>query len=350
MKALGIFRGFPGLGRVVSGIALMETLRDKFMWEIEMISYLQGNAYLRSKGYIVQQEVSSFDYCSIGLLPTNKMGEFIHNHIRTVHPDVVLIDGEPLILQSLRISYPKLKIIALLNPSDVNNPLNNKEAMDFFNEMYTKADLAIVHGIQAVKTKYSYESLISVNTILRPEVLNISNFPIGHIYCVLGGGTVNVDDAFTNTTLTIAKHYLSIAKRFPTYKMHIVCSNYDIYHAVSKMNDTNEVILHDEVLSPAEIYSNANLIITRSGRNSLSELAYLGIPAISFVSGCSYRIAEQKQNIANLSAPNIATAPLEISTEALYGLCLQQIGQRYSTAFKCGNDEAIIAIQQLLNP
>ena len=49
---------------------------------------------------------------------------------------------------------------------------------------------------------------------------------------------------------------------------------------------------------PAEqYYCNAGLVITRSGRNTLSELAYLGIPAISFVSGCSYRKIEQTNNI-----------------------------------------------------
>ena len=42
MKILGIFRGFPGLGRVVSGVALLETLRDKYDCEIKCISYLQG--------------------------------------------------------------------------------------------------------------------------------------------------------------------------------------------------------------------------------------------------------------------------------------------------------------------
>ena len=29
-KALGIFRGFPGLGRVVAGVALLEILREEY--------------------------------------------------------------------------------------------------------------------------------------------------------------------------------------------------------------------------------------------------------------------------------------------------------------------------------
>lgn len=48
-KILGIFRGFPGLGRVVSGVSLLETLRDEYGYCIDIISYLQGNRYLELK-------------------------------------------------------------------------------------------------------------------------------------------------------------------------------------------------------------------------------------------------------------------------------------------------------------
>lgn len=51
MRILGIFRGFPGLGRVVAGVSLLEELRDQYGANIRMISYLQGNEYLKSKGY-----------------------------------------------------------------------------------------------------------------------------------------------------------------------------------------------------------------------------------------------------------------------------------------------------------
>lgn len=147
MKVLGIFRGFPGLGRVVSGVSLLETLRDKYACKIKMISYLQGNCYLRLRGYEGMQEAIPMDFCSIGLLPTNRMGVHIHSEIKSFAPDIVLVDGEPLIVQSLKISYPSLKIVTLLNPADVDNPHNDKEAMDFFNHLYSLSDLAIVHGL-----------------------------------------------------------------------------------------------------------------------------------------------------------------------------------------------------------
>ena len=136
-KILGIFRGFPGLGRVVSGVSLLETLRDEYGYCIDIISYLQGNRYLELKGYENLHEVGSMDYCSIGLLPTNVMGAHIHEKMRSFLPDIVIIDGEPLIIQALRISYPKLKIVVLLNPSDVDNEQNDQEAMRYFNAMYS---------------------------------------------------------------------------------------------------------------------------------------------------------------------------------------------------------------------
>lgn len=50
-KILGILRGFPGLGRVVSGVSILETLRDSYGYDIKIISYLQGNKYLYSRSY-----------------------------------------------------------------------------------------------------------------------------------------------------------------------------------------------------------------------------------------------------------------------------------------------------------
>lgn len=68
MRILGIFRGFPGLGRVVAGVSLLEELRDQYGANIRMISYLQGNEYLKSKGYADLHEATPhgllFDWLS----------------------------------------------------------------------------------------------------------------------------------------------------------------------------------------------------------------------------------------------------------------------------------------------
>lgn len=45
MKIFGIFRGFPGLGRVVVGAGLLSMLKARGH-EVKAYSYLQGNAVL----------------------------------------------------------------------------------------------------------------------------------------------------------------------------------------------------------------------------------------------------------------------------------------------------------------
>ena len=346
-KILGIFRGFPGLGRVVAGVSLLETLRDNYDCDVSVISYLQGNKYLASHGYVNLPEATPRDYCSIGLLPTNKMGVYIHDTIRDFMPDAILIDGEPLILQSIKISHPSIKTIALLNPADVNNPHNDKEAMDYFNAMYSLSDLAIVHGLRLVEKDQRYKNIISINTIIRHEIISMKNIPTNNIYCVLGGGTVNVAQQFEDSTLRIGELCLKAASLLPDYTMHIICSSQNISKALKEYNYPENVRLYNDIVTPQHYYSNAGLVITRSGRNTLSELAFLGIPAISFVSGCTYRKVEQSNNLTDLNTTSIVPASLDMSTEELAGLCLKMIGKRADCLLQCGNDEAIKHIMQL---
>lgn len=346
MRILGIFRGFPGLGRVVSGVSLLETLRDCYACEVKMISYLQGNRYLESRGYTDIQEAIPMDYSSIGLVPTNRMGVFIHSTINSFSPDIVLIDGEPLIIQALRISYPNLKIVTLLNPADVDNPHNDKEAMDYFNHLYSLADLAIVHGLRKPNLVYSYKRQISLGTIIRNEILKIDYKPSNDIYCILGGGTVNVGYQFESSTIAIANISKQLAKLLKSYNMHIICSSQNIYDALCENQNEDNVILHNNVLKAEEYYSKAALVITRSGRNTLSELAYLGIPALSFVTGDNYRRIEQEQNLANINAANISAVSLDSSIDEIATISKDLICHgSTNNGFVIGNK---IAIQEIL--
>jgi len=348
MKILGIFRGFPGLGRVVSGVALLEELRDHYACQIEIISYLQGYKFLSQRGYDVLPEATDMDYCSIGLLPTNKMGAYIHSRIEDYHPDVVIVDGEPLILQSLRFSYPGLKTVALLNPSDIDNPQNDAASMDFFKGLYSLADLAIVHGLRHVDKPSCFKRMLSLNTILRKEIFSVAPCPSRDIYCVLGGGTVNVGEQFSDSTLRIAKLCIEAAEYLPNYTMHIVCSSTNIHDSLRAFGGMANVELHVGFVEAWRYYTDSCLVITRSGRNTLSELAYLGIPAISFVAGCAYRQSEQLQNMKCLDAPNISFASADISTEDFVARCEDQICKgRTCGTFTAGNETAISSILSL---
>lgn len=348
-KILGIFRGFPGLGRVVGGVALLEMLRDDYNMDVKIISYLQGNQYLSSRGYSELTEVSPYDYCSIGLLPTNQMGDSIHKTIKSYQPDMVIIDGEPLILISLRISFPQLKIVALLNPSDVYNPSNEKEAMEYFNFHYSMADLAIVHGTRRVAITYPYKKIISIDTVIRKEIIDLPNTPENRIYCILGGGTVNVGEEFTQNSIDVARLCCETAYHMPNYSWHIICSSLNIYEKMSTIGISNNTLIYSGMLDSQEIYSKASLVITRSGRNTLSELAYLGIPAISFVTGCSYRKDEQRQNVNSLHVDNIKVADLGINASEFAELCIDAMNRSCTkNNFLPGNEEAINEILLLL--
>lgn len=343
MKILGIFRGFPGLGRVVSGVSLLEELRDQYNCEVKAISYLQGSKYLSQKGFDETTEVSSSDYCSIGLLPTNKMGANIHALIKSFQPDLILIDGEPLVVQSIKLSHPNIKVVVLLNPSDVDNPANDKEAMDYFNAMYSLADLAIVHGLRKTIGSYSYNHIVSIPTILRRDILSITERSGENIYCVLGGGTVNSNEQFIDSSIRIAKLCINLADYKQDKEIHIVCSSDNIADTLEGRYLPTNVHIHKDIMTPTELYSNAALIITRSGRNTLSEVAYLGIPTISFVTGDCYRKEEQLQNIKGLQFNNIVEAELDISPFQLSEKIeeLMSFNTKSKNQFVTGNKEAI---------
>ena len=353
MKILGIFRGFPGLGRVVAGVSLLEEMRDSFDHEVKFISYLQGKKYLETKGYQGLPEVTNADYSSIGLLPTNKFSVYIFETIKVFTTDLILIDGEPLILHSIKISFPHIKIATLLNPSDVENPSNDKEAMEYFNSLYSMADLAIVHGLKkSVKTPSCYKNIITIPTILRKEVLDLKHrVKSNNIYCVLGGGTLNSGDEFIESTVRMGKMVKQLAAITPEYAYHILCASKNIYDSLNSEEIQTNVTMHERILPPQDYYLNAGAIITRSGRNTLSELAYLGIPAITFITGDKYRVEEQRNNAESLGDYNIVSMNINSTVDKIakcikHTLCEVTAPAAYLTP---GNQQALREIRQILN-
>ncbi|WP_195356207.1 glycosyltransferase [Bacteroides cellulosilyticus] len=349
MKVLGIFRGFPGLGRVVAGVSLLEELRDRFGYSIKFISYLQGEKYLQMRGCIGLPVVTSADYCSIGLLPTNRFAVYIFETIKSFNPDLIVIDGEPLILHSIKISFPDIKIVTLLNPSDVDNPSNDKEAMEYFNELYAMADMAIVHGLRRICTPLGYQNFHSINTIVRHDILNLQTNPRNEIYCILGGGTINVGSQFEATTLDLAQLTLDIAPHFPLFSFHIVSASSNIYDAVIKQNRPPNVVIHNGLLYAEECYSRAALVITRAGRNTTSELMVLGIPAVIFVAGDKYRIVEQTQNISELHCSSLIPITPNSSSTNVIRIIENLISlPKEKGNFMPGNESAITCCVNLL--
>ena len=342
-RIYGVFRGFPGLGRVVAGVSLMEQLRDKYGFEIRVKSYLQGNLYLESRGYHIENTIDPRDLCSIGIVPTHKLGVQILREIKEFCPDAVIIDGEPLVLQLIKILFPKIKVIALLNPSDVDNPSNDMESMAFFCHYYGLADLSIIHGLQIISPTSS--RMISIPTILRHEILNISNYPKSKVYCILGGGTVNVGKDFESNTIQIGRLCIEAAKILNHLDFTVLCASENVAHQLNKVSTPNNVTIQSAIKDAVEYYEDASVIITRSGRNSLSELAFLGVPAISFVCGDAFRREEQKRNIENLHIDSILCGDQNMSPIELSNLIQKLSNLKHnSNSFSPGNEMAICKI------
>ena len=107
MKIYGIFRGFPGLGRVMSGVALLNSLRRQG-YEVYAYSYLQGLEVLKQNNIslIHDEQPSKLHIMVIGLNPISKIAGEIYDDIIKNKPDLVLVDGEPLFISTLSMIYP----------------------------------------------------------------------------------------------------------------------------------------------------------------------------------------------------------------------------------------------------
>ena len=355
MKIAGIFRGFPGLGRVVSGVELITHFKDHYNADIRAFSYLQGEKYLNQKGFTSNHTVSEHDYSSIGIIPVSAYGEYIFNQIEDFDPDIVIIDGEPLLLQSLRVVYPNLKIIALLNPFDVHNPYNQSSSSLIFNDMYSKANLAIVHGFWRLEKPDKYNEFVSLNTIIRKEVLSIKpTFSKNKICCILGGGTVNSKIEFQEKSIAIAYKCVQLADVFNDFEIYAFCSNNQIYNEIIKNKIRSNTFIHANIQDCNQYYSDSKLIIARAGRNTISEVLYLGIPTIVIPTGCKFRSKEQKTNaeiVEPISSNKIVNINEDIEINELITQCemLLKNDIQNSQIWIPGNTQAIECILKLYN-
>ena len=141
---------------------------------------------------------------------------------------------------------------------------------------------------------------------------------------------------------------LEVAAILKQYRFVILCSCDSIYNALLCHPKTDNVYLEKKIIAASEYYTDAAMIITRSGRNTLGEVAYLGIPTISFVSGCIYRRIEQLKNIESISSDNIRCADSNISLVDFSSLIVKSISEnKYASDVVDGSPIAIDAILSL---
>ena len=305
-KIYGIFRGFPGLGRVSAGIALLKQLQNKGC-EVAAISYHQGTEALSRQGIprLFEYDIEPSDITSIGINPITGFATRIIDKILEDEPDMVIIDGEPLLQSTLCDVYSKEKIISLLNPTDLHNESLPKSTMCFYHKNYLSAANAIVHGI-GVEDKIVVKNECSihyVSTILRQEIIEFSKDEsiVGRIVGILGGGTVNSSKMFLSSTVEMGRKIVSIARKMTQYSFEIYCNDKKIKTEIEKnqMLPSNVCIV-DSYTSPSEMYKGAKMVIARAGRNVVSELLYLNIPGLLIATNGDYRSKEQEKNIESM--------------------------------------------------
>ena len=301
MKAIGIFRGFPGLGRVVAGLDIFNQLRKYSKFEAIIYTYLQGAELSKSYNYKFKNIKSINDISSIGIIPVSKSGEAIINSIEEYNPDFVLIDGEPLLVTTIKLRFPKLIVIALLNPFDIKNPNNQLSSQLFFKDCYSKANIAIVHGLWKVAKPQTFQnSFHSINTLIRHEVEEINpDRNVNKIACVLGGGSVNSSEQFFENTILISQFVIELAGMHHQFLFEIYCGCETVFSRVNHLvNRSENVKLHRHLHKPTEIYNSTKAVFSRAGRNSTSELLSINLPAILLSTNCEVRGAEQQENIS----------------------------------------------------
>lgn len=315
MKVIGIFRGFPGLGRVVAGLEILKQLETLPNFEARIFTYLQGTELSQSYNFQTESIKNTRDICSIGIIPVSKSGEAIINCIENYSPHFVLIDGEPLLVTAIKLRFPELTVIALLNPFDLDNPYNQISSQMFFQDCYSKADIAIVHGLWKIEKPKSFSnSFYSINTFVRQEFINLKHDPDSNrIACILGGGSVNSSEHFFEDTIQIANSIIELASYYPSFYFDIYSSCESVFLRVSKLlNNKENIRLHKRIHMPTEIFQSVRAAISRAGRNSISELLSANIPSLLISTNCETRGAEQKSNVsfAQKISPNVVAASL----------------------------------------
>lgn len=360
MKIYAVLRGFPGLGRVIAGVELLKHFEKKYNAKIKITTYLQGEKYIVSKGYRTTINIDEKDISNVGIISVSTSGEKLIADITSFEPDIVLIDGEPILLHNLKISYPELYIISLLNPFDINNPHNPKSSQDFFSVMYSNADLAIVHGLWREEKPVGFNNFLSVNTIIRNSISEIS-FQNNHgsIVCILGGGSKSVNCGFTLGTIEIAKQVIDVASMNPKFDYKIYTGDESISYEVLQYIKANNkriqnITIIDDITDETKIYSEARLVIARAGRNTISELLTLNMPSVIIPTTANYRGSEQFSNCKILESSfssNIKTHYLKSGSELLNTVIRQLLNgfENNDAGFKPGNDLVIEKVIGVVN-
>ncbi|MGL6114974.1 MAG: glycosyltransferase [Cetobacterium sp.] len=359
MKIVGIFRGFPGLGRVVSGVGLLNQLRERGH-EVLGYSYMQGVEVLKDYGIpnILEKQPMDSNIMEIGLNPISKVSGELIGKILDINPDLVIIDGEALLVSTLSLVFDRNKIISLLNPTDLYNDSLPESTIAFYKMHYLAGGTAIVHTPKLDENILPRENincnLHLINTIIRNDILKIkSQMENRNIIGILGGGCANSSENFYNSTLEIGKKIIGVAQKLNKENFIIYCNDKKIKRVLDREKENiKNIKIIDEYKNPKDIYREAKIVLCRSGRNTVSELLYLEKPGILFSSKGDFRSKEQEKNIDTVISINPFKIRKSSIDEPVDGI-IEKINyleenKNRSVEFIPGNERALEIIENIL--
>lgn len=360
MKIYGFFRGFPGLGRVMSGISILTSLKA-LGHEVKAYSYLQGLQALKDHHIecLPVAQPPLHQVMTIGLNPISKASQELIDLICREQPDLVIVDGEALFVSTLAMAYPREKILSLLNPTDVYNEDLPNLTMRFYHTHYFAAGLALVHGISKEQIIVPKDTLgcevLSTNTILRQNVLRIKPQKIRHnLVAILGGGSKNAAENFIASTLRMARCIIEAARHAPAENFTLYCNDPALHEQLSAFDCPINLKVVSKYTLPEDIYTTAEVVICRAGRNTISELLYLNLPGVLMPSASNFRATEQSKNTqyaCSLKAGRLLTLEQDEGYEALLDK-IARVRQAGDNNFKFipGNQPALEFILRKIQP
>ena len=302
MKIYGFFRGFPGLGRVVSGISILSTLKEMGN-EVRAYSYLQGVQALNNHNVdiLLEKQPDQYHIMAIGLNPICEVSGELIERICSEDPDIVIVDGEPLFISTLAMVYPREKILSLLNPADLFNDSLPISTMKFYHNHYLAAGSAIVHGVDKNNITLPKNTrgcdILKTTTILRREVMETPVSEKTEVVAILGGGSSNSSESFWHATVDMGKKIIDAATILDQERFVIYCNDSKIAGRLSEYVMPQNIRIVLTYTMPQNMYATAKVILCRAGRNTISEILYLDLPAILMSSYGDFRSSEQGKNI-----------------------------------------------------
>ena len=286
-----VCRGYPGLGKVMGAYAVDTMLRERLGSNTTSLffSYFQGFQYLRSRSRPVVDLLAHCPPFEPGRFcaPLGPETELLVEELERFQPDLVVNDGEPYLID-VTAELMGIPTVVLAHPLDLHNPMNSCIGINSFRYFYSKAALVIAHGMERLPSDRlelggRAGRVLEVNTIVRPALLKFAARPRSNntgaatLACVLGGGTRNASRDFFESTVKLGEWTIRACNDLKIDTLSVFCADQVVHDRLASIaSPRSRVILEAEPMDIAEVLSQADLVVGRSGRNLMSELVTLG--------------------------------------------------------------------------